>query len=60
MKEITDNNLKYSIKPNYFDINNYQIKLKVSFNFKLYLLIRELVKIMNKKELIENNNKYYI
>ena len=56
MKKITDENFKYIIMPNYLHLNNYQINLKICFSFKLYLLVGEILNIMNNSLASEDNN----
>ena len=57
--KINDINFKYSIIPNYFNINNYQIKFKTCFDINVNLLIREVIKIMNNNTVNVDNSINY-
>ena len=52
MKTITDDNFKYIINSNYFNISNYKINVRVLFNFNLYLVIREALYYKHMKDVI--------
>ena len=48
MDEMTESTFRYNVSPNYFDMNNYRINIRLLFNFKLNLLIREIYIFLNK------------
>ena len=43
MDKMTENTFRYNVSPNYFDMNNYRINIRLLFSFKLNLLIREMI-----------------
>lgn len=57
--KINDINFKYTIIPNYFNINNYQLSLKTCFNINVKLLIKEVIKIMNNNTVNVDNSINY-